>query len=377
MKFFEEIFNKRKIPHLILWVFLFFLIIGFIWAYFSEIDEVTNANGKVIPSTKVQVIQNLEGGIVKKIFVKEGDSVKKGQTLMQLSEVQFSSDYGVNVKNRLALEVKIERLLAQTQGKPFKPSKKYVDSVPNIVKTEELLYHSKINELRLLKKREMLLKKEIRMTKPLLKSGAVSEVEVLRLEQSLTEVEGKIHSFKSGALDELNKAQDDYNELVAESEKYQDRLTRTTIKSPVAGIIKQIYVNTVGGVVKAGVPIMEIVPLEDTLRIEVRVDPRDIGFIRVGMSANVKLTAYDYSIYGGLKGTVEHISADTSQDEDGRSYYEVWIRTDKAYLEKDGKKLQIIPGMQASVSILTGKKTVLDYLLKPVLKAKEKALKER
>jgi len=178
-------------------------------------------------------------------------------------------------------------------------------------------------------------------------------------------------------LGKLNQSQDAYNELVAKAEKFQDRLQRTKIKSPVDGIVKQIYVNTIGGVVKAGVPIMEIVPLDDTLRIEVRLNPSDIGFIRIGMPAMVKITAYDYSIYGGLEGTVEHISADTSQDEEGGSYYEVWIRTNQAYLGKDKDKLRIIPGMQASVSILTGKKSVLDYLLKPILKAKDKALKER
>ncbi len=377
MKDLDELTKKKKTPHLILWLMLVFLIIIISWAYLAKIDEVTHATGKVIPSSNVKVIQNLEGGIVKSILTKEGAIVKKGQVLMTLSDVQFSSDVNVNEKNRWEMQVKIARLRAQIDGKAFKPKKELVKKVPRYIKTEQQLYKSQMNELNFLKKRRALLEREIKITRPLIKSGAVSQVEVLRLEQSASEMDGKIHEFKSKLLNELNKAVDEYNELLAASKKFKDRLQRTTIKSPVNGIVKQIYTNTIGGVIKAGNPILEIVPLADTLRIEIKINPGDIGFITIGQKATVKVTAFDYAIYGGLEGRVEHISADTSQDKEGESFYEVWIRTDKAYLGPDKNKLRIIPGMQVSASIITGKKSVLNYLLKPILRAKAKALTEK
>jgi len=376
MKSLEELSEKR-FPHYILWAVLAFFIILIIWASFSDIEESASATGTVIPSSKVKVIQNLEGGIVKNIFVKEGQTLKKGKVLMQLSEVQFSSDFGVNKKNRAELQVKIDRLRAQIAGTEFKPTPKQTKNLPKTVRSEQQLYTSKIQELKLLLKRQSLIQREINITRPLIKSGAVSKVEVLRLEQTMSEIQGKIHAFKSSMLDELSKAIDEQNELIEQANKFKDRLQRTTIVSPVNGIVKQIYVNTIGGVIKPGMPIMEIVPIADTLLVEVRLNPNDIGFIKIGQPALVKITAYDYAVYGGLEGKVEHISADTSQDKEGVSYYEVWVRTDKAYLGKDKTKLRIIPGMQASVSIITGKKSVLTYLMKPILRAKEKALTER
>jgi len=372
----EELTTK-KFPHIILWLVLAFLVVAIGWAYFAKIDEITSAEGKVIPSSKVKVIQNLEGGIIEKIFTKEGAVVKKGQILMQLSDVQFSSDYSANEKKRTGLKIKINRLRSQIESKPFKPTQEEIKQAPKIVRGEQQLYQSRTNELRLLKKRLSLVQRELKITRPLIKSGAVSKVEVLRLEQTFNEIDGKIHAFNSTSIGELNQALDKYNELLEKAKKFKDRLTRTTIKSPVNGIVKQIYINTIGGVVKAGMPILEVVPVEDTLRIEIHIKPIDIGFIKIGQPAMVKITAYDYAIYGGMDGKIEHISADTSQDKDGNSYYEVWIRTDKAYLGDDENKLNIIPGMQASVSILTGKRSILTYLLKPILRAKEKALRER
>lgn len=373
----EELGKKPRFTHIILWMVLLLIIIGFIWAYFAKIDEVTTATGKVIPSSKVQIIQNLEDGIVKKILVHEGETVKQGQLLIELEDIRYASEYRANKLKRQALEARIARLNAEVTNTSFKVSAKLQKDAPNLVNTEKALYLSRQNEIKHLQQRQNLLQKEINMTRPLIKSGAVSEVEVLRLEQGLAEIEGKILAFRSEALKELSLSMDELNKLNEEANALKDRLERTSLHSPVHGIIKQIHVTTIGGVIKSGMPLIEIVPLEDTLLVEAQVNPKDIGFIHIGQPALVKITAYDYSIYGGLEGKVEHISADTSTDKEGNSYYEVWVRTKKAYLGSEKKKLQIIPGMQASVSILTGKKTVLDYLLKPILKAKEKALRER
>lgn len=373
----DELTKKGRFKHIILWLTLLFIIIGLVWAYFAQVDEVTTGTGKVIPSSKVQVIQNLEGGIVKSILVKEGERVEKGQILMVLDDVRFASEYKANLEKRLLLQVKIARLNAEINEKPLVIPKELEEKIPTIVQNAKILYQSRMNEMQQLKLRKSLLEKEISMNKPLVKSGAVSEVEVLRLQQALSELTGKILAFRSEALKELSEVNKEYANLKEEAKTLKDRLERTDVRSPVKGIVKQVHVATIGGVIKAGMPLIEVVPLEDTLLVEVQIDPDDIGFIQVGQEAMVKITAYDYSIYGGLDGKVEHISADTSTDEEGKSYYEVWVRTQKAYLGTKNNPLQIIPGMQASVSILTGKKSILTYLLKPVLKAKEKALRER
>jgi adhesin transport system membrane fusion protein len=368
-----------KIPlnHIILWTTFVFFTLMIVWAYFAILDEVTHATGKVIPSQKIQVIQNLEGGIIKEIAVKEGQVVNKNQVLLRIDDTRFSSNYRANKLQALGLQAKIERLQAEADNQSFKPSDKLVREVPELIQYEESLYTSRKNELNILLDGKKLLLQEINMTKPLVKEGAVSKVEVLRLEQRLNDMNRTISNFLSRILYELNDAKITLSKLEENNHTLKDQLERTAIRSPVRGIVKQIYVSTVGGVVKPGMPLIEIVPLDDTLLIEACVKPNDIGFIHLGQNANVKITAYDFSIYGGLRGQVEHISADTSIDRRGSSFYEIWVRTDRNYLEKNGHKLNIIPGMQASVDILTGKKSVLNYLLKPILKTKYNALRER
>ena len=363
--------------HIILWGSIIFLAIMFCWAYFAVLDEVTTAQGKVIPSRKTQLVQNLEGGIVKQILVHEGQIVDQGQVLMRMNDVRFSSSYKEGELKELAMEIKIARLKAELNDKPFVVSEKYTEEFPDLVNSEKELYASKKRELSSLLNRRSLLVQEIDMTKPLLKGGAVSKVELLRLEQQLHEVNGAVDRFRSNSLQELNTARAEESHLQENNISLKDQLVRTELRSPVKGIIKQIYVATVGGVVKPGMPLMEIVPLDDTLLIEARVIPKDIGFLHPGQEAIIKISAYDFSIYGGLHGKVEHISADTTADQRGNSYYEIWVRTGQNYLERNGKKLRIIPGMQASVDILTGEKSVLDYLLKPILKTKQEALRER
>ncbi len=363
--------------HIILWIVLSFILIFIIWASFANIDEVTRANGKVIPSRKTQVIQNLEGGIVKTILVHEGEIVNKNQLLMQIDNTKFSSEYKSGRLHAESLAMKIARLNAELKGIDFKPKSRWIKELPDLISTEQQLYHSRQSELKSLLSHRSLLRREIEMTKPLLKSGAASEVELLRMEQRYHDITRHINNFKSVSIKELNEAKSLQARITENNIALKYRLNRTDILSPVKGIVKQIYVSTLGGVIRPGMALMEVVPLEDTLLIEAQVKPNNIGFLHTGQEVTVKVSAYDYSIYGGIPGKIEHISADTTMDPKGNNFDESWVRTQRNYLRKNEKELRIIPGMQVSVDVLTGRKTVMDYLLKPILKAKYNALRER
>ena len=334
----DTIKGTRFFTHIILWVIAFFIFIFIIWANYAELDEVTVGDGKVIPSSQIQVIQNLEGGIVKKIFVKQGDIVEPGQD--------------------------------ETIKKQH----------PALVFTEIAVFEARKNERDQLKQDIKLAQEELNMTAPLVSKGAASPVEVLRLKRTVSELKGKLHAYRSKTVKRYNEAQGEYETLNEEMLAAQDRFHRTTVRSPVKGIIKQIKINTVGGVIQPGMDILEIVPLDGSLLIEAKVRPDDIGFIHPGQKAMVKISAYDFSIYGGLPGKVEQISADAiidEQDKQQESFYLIRVRTQQNHLGSDKNPLRIIPGMQAQVDILTGRKTVMEYLLKPVLKAKQRALRER
>ncbi|HAT1726068.1 TPA: HlyD family type I secretion periplasmic adaptor subunit [Legionella pneumophila] len=373
--------SSKTFTHIILWTSLLFFVVAIIWANYAILDEVTTGQGKVIPSSEVQVIQNLEGGIIKNIFVKEGQIVKKDQILMQIDNTRFMASYAEAEKKIDALEIEVIRLNAQiSKTKPVFPEK-FTKSYPRLVQDQLSLYESRMRELNQLETALELAQKELNLTRPLLKGGSVSEVEVIRLERTVSEIKGNIEKFKSEELDKLNKARTELFALIEANKADKDRLTRTTVRSPVYGIVKQIKMKTIGGVVQPGSDLLEIVPLDDALLIEAKIRPSDIGFIHPGQKAMVKITAYDFSIYGGLDGVVEHISADTIVDEETdkkeESYYIVKVRTEKNYLGTAKNPLPIIPGMQATVDILTGQKSVLQYLLKPILKAKQSALRER
>ncbi|MDF3055198.1 MAG: lssD [Gammaproteobacteria bacterium] len=363
--------------HAILWTTVVFLVVAFIWAKYSIIDEVTTGEGKVIPASQIQIIQNLEGGIVEKIFVREGQIVQKNQVLIQLNDVQFGASYEATKLKAYALEVKIARLLAVIENKPFLVSEVIQKGAPSLVAHEKALYLSQEREQKHLEEAYQSNKKEYELTKPLVKKGAASEVEVLRLERQVSAAQEQIDSFQSDVLQDLNTAKADLLGVNASLEDYKDRLSRTTIRSPVKGIVNKINITTIGGVSQPGMDLIEIVPLEDTLLVEAKIKPKDIGFLTVGQSATVKISAYDYSIYGGLEGRVEKISADSVQDEERKNFYIVDVRTKKNYLGTKAKPLYIIPGMVATVDVLTGRKSVLSYLMKPIMKAKEKALHER
>ncbi|MEO5703218.1 MAG: HlyD family type I secretion periplasmic adaptor subunit [Gammaproteobacteria bacterium] len=413
---------------LILWASVLFIAIALIWAAYAQVDEVTRGVGKVIPSQQMQIVQNLEGGILAEMLVKEGEIVDKDQIILRIDDTRFSSSLREGSGNYLALKAKAARLKAESDNTAFIAPEDVMQKEPQIVEQEAALFRSRQQELESnvgilkqqvsqrrqelaelrgrrdqLSRSHKLTAQELTMTKPLVAEGAISEVEVLRLERQVNEVRGELSATElaiprvQSTYDEAvrkiedmelafrNKARVEYNETAVEVAKLsesnfamKDRVSRTAVRSPVRGTVNRLLMNTAGGVIQPGMNLVEIVPLDDSLLIEARVRPSDIGFIHPGQKAIVKFSAYDFGIYGGLEATVDHISADTIRDnEKEESYYLVRVRTKQSYLGTKAKPLPIIPGMLADTDILTGKKTVMHYLLKPVLKAKERALTER
>lgn len=382
--------EKSPYSNFILYGVGIFLVLALIWASLAEVDEVTRADGKVIPSSQIQVIQNLEGGILSEINVREGDQVAKDEVLLKIDDTRFSADYKENQKKYYSLLASIARLKAESRGLdtiefPEEVKREGQDMIASELKLFNQHKEQMEATLKTLKQSYQLALEEMEITKPLVKEGLMSKLELLRLKREVNEVEGNIlqekEDFQSTAQNELTEKQTELAALTEALKAMQDRMVRTTVRSPVRGTVKKINIATRGGVIQPGMDILEIVPAEDTLLIEAKVKPSDIGFIHPEQEALVKVTAYDFSIYGGLDGIVEYISADTIKDEenlnDDESYYKILVRTKKNYLSKDNKKLNIIPGMPVTVDILTGKKSVLDYILKPFLKAKSEALRER
>ncbi|QLG89638.1 HlyD family type I secretion periplasmic adaptor subunit [Chitinibacter bivalviorum] len=410
-----------------LYISLALCVVLLLWASLAEIDEVTVAEGKVIPSSQIQVIQNLEGGIVAKINVKVGEVVRKGQVVMKLDEKRFSSSLGETTVKHDALSAKMARLSAEANGQNFEPAENLIKKNPQVIELERQLFASRRREVESsvailrseveqrgheiaetrakISKLESGLKlanDEYVLSKPLAEKRVISEVEFMhlkrqisdltgelsetrlaipRLQSSQAEANGKIASvyakFRADAANELATVRAELETTSATTVALNDRFDRTTIRAPLDGIVKLIKVNTVGGVLQPGMDVMEIVPLEDNLLIEAKIRPMDIGFLRPGQHATVKLTAYDYSIYGGLDANVETITADSITNEKNESFYLVRVRTQSNHLGATKKNLTIIPGMLSTVHIRTGKKTVLQYLLKPIIKAKDDALRER
>jgi adhesin transport system membrane fusion protein len=407
-----------------------FIFIFFIWAYFAEIDEITVGEGKVIPSSQVQVIQNLEGGIVADIPVKVGDLVSKGQVIMKLDPTRFSSSMSETQAKRDSLLAKVARLEAEATGQSFRAPEALMKTNPQLVNEERTLMETRQQELNTammvlrqqaeqraqelsekkanyqqLQESHELVSQELKISKPMAAQGVMSAVEILRLERQLSDVKGQMDAarlaiprleqataearskitasmakFRSDAAADLNLARAELAGTSAVSLAAEDRLARTAVRSPVAGVIKQLKVTTVGGVIQPGMEVMEIVPLEDNLLVETKIRPSDIGFLSPGQEATVKVTAYDFSIYGGLDAQVENITADTITTEKGdktESFYIVRVRTKSTTFSASKKALPIMPGMVATVHIRTGKKTILNYLLKPIIKARYDAMRER
>jgi adhesin transport system membrane fusion protein len=419
--------DAPRLVRLTIWGLVAFVLFLVLWAHFAIVDEVTRGEGKAIPSSRLQKIQNLEGGIVAELFVREGQIVEAGDPLLRLDDTRFASNVGETEADRLALAARVERLSAEVEGRDLAMPENVLRDAPNLADSERALFESRRDQLRaeiggleeqLAQRRQevremsskqeqfrsslALLRKEIAMSEPLVSSGAISPVEVLRLKRAevesrgqldattlalprahaaIKEIESKIGEtrgrFRSEALTQLNEARTELSKLKSTGKALEDRVRRTLVTSPVRGVVQQMLVSTIGGVIQPGSDIVEIVPLDDTLLVEAKVRPQDIAFLHPGQEAMVKFSAYDFTVYGGLKAELEHISADSITDEDGNSFFLIHLRTDKSHLGSDEKPLLIIPGMMASVDIITGHKSVLSYLLKPIIRAKAEALRER
>ncbi|TLM78413.1 HlyD family type I secretion periplasmic adaptor subunit [Microbulbifer harenosus] len=370
----------------VIWVF-FLLLASFItWSYFAKVDEVSKGAGKVIPTSRAQVIQSLEGGILARLNVAEGDIVEQGEVLAQLDPTKIRSNVEESEARYRAALANAARLSAEVNGTELK-FPEALSNYQDLILKEKRLYQTRQKSLQdslfSLKEARDLIQSELSITRDLVKSGAASNVEVLRLSRQKSELDLKIKDVQSEymvrAREELANVSAEVEALSSIIEGRADSLTRLTLKSPVRGIVKDIEVTTIGGVIPPNGRLMEIVPLDDRLLIEAKISPRDIAFIHPGQDAKVKITAYDYSVYGGLDGKVTMISPDTIQDETkpGEYFYHVLILTDAdALINRDGKEFPIVPGMVATVDVKTGSKTIYDYLVKPFNQAGE-ALRER
>ena len=395
-----------------------------VWAAFAKVDEVTRGEARVVPTSQVQVVQSVDGGIVEELLVKEGQTVEAGQLLMRVDPTRFVSGLQESKVSQAALKAKQLRLDALTRGTAFNPPADLIKEAPEAVAQEARLYESRraeisaqisisqnqlsqrqqeLNEVKARKEQAErtleLMTRELNATRPMIASGAVSEVEVLRLEREIARMKGdreqataQISRVQAAILEATRKIEEvtlasrnqmsgelseTMGKLAAMNESgktLEDKVKKADVRSPMRGIVKRLLVNTLGAVVQPGKELLEVVPLDDALILEVQILPKDIGFLRPEQQATVKFTAYDYSIYGGLTADVINIGADSVLDEKGNAFYHVRVRTHKPSL---GPGLPIIPGMVAQVDILTGKKTVLSYLLKPVLRARANALTER
>jgi len=403
------------------------MVIFVLWAHFTVLDEVTRGQGQVIPSQRVQIIQHLEGGIIEQILVEENQIIEKGAILVRIRNTVAASQYRDAANTALEHEAAIARLTAEAEGQPLEFPEQMQKEHPALVNDQrsifqarqaqleleinvlESQYQQKQQEIRELSSRKKklqeglsLARQQLDIATPLVDQELYPRVDYLSLKRDVANMEGDLNvvnltiprireaareaqrriaqrsaQYHTEVLNEINKRRMELISLREAIAAGEDRVTRTDVRSPVRGTVKQLIVNTVGGVIRPGEPILEVVPLDDALLIEVQIRPADIAFLYPGQAAKIKLTAYDFSIYGGLDGYVEQISADTIVNERQESFYRVKLRTKEKALTYKGTQLPIIPGMTATVDILTGKKSVLSYLLKPILKAKQTALRER
>jgi len=418
----------RRFAYILTFLTVMFFVVMAVWSHYAILDEVTRGEGKVIPSSKTQVIQNLEGGILAEILVHEGDIVDRGTILVRIDNMVAQSTYRDLRKQYLALLATSARLEAelddlddiifpeevqveaqdeiQAQLRLFKVHERQIAAQVSVLEAQKNQRQHEIGEAT--SRREQLTKslslarEEKAITEPLVKKGILPRLDLIRIERQVAELQGEIKtinstiprlknsfqeaeqrieelivSSKAQISDEFNRTRSEINSISETLFASGDRVTRTEVRSNVRGTVKELKFNTVGGVIAPGADIIEIVPLDDSLLIEAQVRPADIAFLRPGQQAIIKISAYDFSIYGGLKGTLEQISADTIKDDQGESFYRVYLRTTENSLSRHGEVLPIIPGMTATAEILSGKKSVLDYLLKPILKAKDRALRER
>lgn len=416
-----------RLVHVTTGVLCAFATLFVVWASFAVIEEVTIGQGKVIPASKIQIVQNLEGGIVKHIAIREGDIVERGALLVQIDPTGLGSDLDEKREKIMGLTALYARLKSEADGAELIFPPEIVARRPDLVRQQLQHHESRRREiggtLDVLdrqadqKRQEIaetrakirsvaaslaLANEELQLTEPLVKQGAAARVDVLRLQTRIAELTGQFESFtlaiprleqaiaearsqrqqkemsfRSETLKDLNEVDVQRAGLTQSARGQADKVARTDVRAPGRGVIKTLNVTTVGQVLRPGQEIVEIVPLDDTLLVEARLAPKDVAFLRPGQDAVVKISAYDYTLYGSLAGRLERIGADAVTPEKGESFYVIGVRTDKAHLEKDGRILPIIPGMIAEVDILSGKKTIMQYLIKPITRMRHEALRER
>ncbi|WP_076420725.1 HlyD family type I secretion periplasmic adaptor subunit [Colwellia sp. UCD-KL20] len=434
-----------SLHRLTIWAMAGLLFSFIVWANFAALEQVTSGSGKVIPSSQLQIIQSLDGGVLQKLFVQEGMQVTKGQPIARIDDTRFRSDFAEQKQEVDSLRANIIRLRAELSSIIIGTNndwrlqidlKKQVPQYPEdlnlnaefMVQRQQDEYTGRldnlINQLAIqsqqIQQREQeiaeldskietmeisynLATKELDLTRPLAERNIVSKIELYKLERSVNELKGELSAirllspklksslqesilnrretalkYRADARAQLNELQNKLSRINESQVGAQDKVTKALIVSPVVGTIKTIHINTLGGVVKSGETIAEIVPTEDMLMVEAKIKPRDIAFIYPGLPAVVKITAYDFARYGGLTGEVVHISADTTQDEEGNSFYLIRVKTDASSIKNSNNEdMPIIPGMMTDVDVITGKRTILDYILNPILRAKQSALRER
>jgi adhesin transport system membrane fusion protein len=404
------------------------LVMAFvIWASFSKIEEITRGLGQVVPTSEIQIVQSLEGGILSELLVNEGDVAEKNQILLKISDVASSSEEKGTEARSWSLKAKKARLEAESSGKNFSLAPEITQNAPDIARNEEQLYRSRQQELSnaksilddkisrasaelseiqakisRLSESRVSLEKELVITQDMVKKRAVPQLEEIRLTRELNDLSGQIREssqrragleaelrsarkeradqedkFRSQALGELNAVQTEISQLDQNLTATRDRVSRADIRAPVAGVINKISIKTIGGVIEPAMKLVEIVPVDDALKIVAKVAPHDIAFLKPGLTAKVKISAYNPQKYGSLNGKLVRIGANSVVDREGRSFFEIEVRTDQNHLGTPESPLPITPGMEAQVEIVTGKRSIMEYLLKPILRVRDRALTER
>ena len=409
----KQLSRSIRKADIILYTSLLFWVIMFVWSYFATLEEVTRGQGRVIASSKIQVIQNLEGGIVKEILVQTGDEVTQSQPLIKLDDTRFKADLAAMQQNRAALEANIATLTAESQGVPPVFDANFTNSYANLVARELELHQSRMltqresievleQRLRRLQAQSNaaaenfgLIQQEQDIVAPLVEKGVESQMELIRLKQRLNEAQSNIFqidaeieatnaqlkaeqsSFIEQAREKLQLAKTEYNALIETIPTLEDRLERTLVRASMNAVVNRLLVNTIGGVVQPGSPMVELVPIDDELVVEVEISPKDIAYVIPGQRASIKLTAFDFAKFGALEGKVTKISADSISKEDGSIWYLCQVSVPVDTMTTLGKTIKIQTGMVAQVDIISGEKTVLQYLLQPVTKIANEAFRER
>ena len=371
-----------------LWMIFTIVIVAITWASLSKIDQVTRAQGQVIASTRTQIIQSNDGGVIEEMLVKEGDQVKKGEVLVRLDKTKVEAAFLETRSKMVALKATQARLNAEILGGAPKFPKD-INSYPQFRENQLMLLKKRRTaieeDIEALNRMRSLATKELNLSSRLLKTGDVSLADIIKLQRQVADLDAQITNKRNKYLQdiqaELNRVGEDLSSTEQLLAQRQDQLDHIELRAPTNGIVKNVRITTLGGVIKPSEEVMQIVPIEDNLVVEAKIKPSDVAFLKVGLPTNIKIDAYDYTIYGSVQGKLIYISPDTlSEDlkQGEQAYYRIQVQTEgKQFSAKPTKAFEIQPGMTATVEIKTGENTILNYLLKPVIKTMNESLGER